>query len=323
MEESNEVRIGRLLSGEAGSDERAAFENELASNPTLKNEFISYRKIWEYTNSETHMEWSANQAWLKFSETVQPEQTRIAVKRSINVKWAIAAAVILALGSLFLFYNKSKPVAYAYSDKDATPLILSDGSKIYLNKGASVNVYPFRHKKRRVTLHGEAFFEIAPDAKRPFTVESGETITEVVGTEFNIAPTIDGMRIFVQKGKVIFKSVDQLKEAVALTAGEAAIYNEKKMHLIPNPSPNINAWHTRHLNFTKNMTLAEILQDASAYFDQPISFENSSLKDCRLASALAYIDPDINAVLKPLASFVNGTIRMDGKKCSILGGNCP
>lgn len=323
MEESNDVRIGRLLSGEAGSDERAAFENELASNPTLKNEYLSYRKIWEHTNPDSQMEWPAEQAWQKFSDTIQPEQSIIAVRRSINFKWAIAAAVILAIGSFFLFWNKSKPVAYAYNEKVIAPLILSDGSKIYLNKGASVNVYPFKNKHRKVTLYGEAFFEIAPDIKRPFTVESGGTITEVVGTEFNIAPTTGGIRIFVQKGKVIFKSGDQLKEAVALTAGEAAVYNDKKMHLIPNPSPNINAWHTKQLNFTKNMTLAEILQDASAYFDQPISFENNSLKDCRLASALAYINPDINAVLKPLASFVNGTIRMDGKKCSILGGNCP
>lgn len=322
MEQSNEVRIGRLLSGESGSDERAAFENELASNPALKDEYQAYRKIWENSITENKDQWQSEDAWNKFSKAIHPVRVEVAYKR-LNVKWAVAAAIILALGSFFLYWNDGTPVTYAYSDKNAEPLVLSDGSKIYLNKRSSVEVFPFRHKKRRVALNGEAFFEIAPDVKRPFTVESGGTITEVVGTSFNITQTPENIRIYVQKGKVIFKSIEKEKETVALAAGEAAVFRGDRMQLIPNPSPNINAWHTKHLDFPKNMSIAEIIEDASAYFNQAISLENTSLKDCRIGNALAYNDPDINAVLKPLASFVNGTIKMEDKKCSILGGNCP
>ncbi len=323
MEETNEVRIGRFLSGTAGSDERLAFEGELESNPALKSDFQTYKKIWENSHAKMQVGWQADQAWQRFTENTLSKQTNIRTTRRINLKWAVAAVVIISLASFLLSWSNSKPVSYAYKENDTKPLVLSDGSKIYLNKGASVDVFPFKHKKRPVTLHGEAFFEVAPDAERPFTVESGGTITEVVGTAFTITQTNENTRIFVEKGKVIFKSIDKDKEIVALTAGEAALFNEDRMQVIPNPSPNINSWHTQHLSFTKNMSYAEILTDASAYFNRPISLENVDLKECRISNTLIYTSPDINAVLKPLASFVNGTIKVEGDKYIIVGGVCP
>jgi transmembrane sensor len=323
MEETNEVRIGRFLSGAAGRDESLAFESELESNPALKNDFLIYKKIWENSHHDIPSEWDTNKAWQRFSETTVSDQNEIRTTRRINLKWAIAAVVVISLASFLISWSNNKPVSYSYNEKDTKPLILLDGSKIYLNKGASVDVFPFKHNKRRVALHGEAFFEVAPDAQRPFTVASGGTITEVVGTAFNITQANDFTRIFVEKGKVIFKSTEKNKEALALTAGEAALFDENRMQLIPNPSPNINAWHTQHLSFTKNMSLAEIVSDASAYFHHSISLDNAALRDCRISNTLIYNDPEINAVLKPLASFINGTIKIDGDKYIIMGGNCP
>lgn len=323
MEETNEVRIGRFLSGAAEGDERLAFERELESNPALKSDFLTYKKIWENSHAKMQGGWESEQAWQRFTENTLAKQTERGTARKINLKWAVAAVVVISLASFLLSWSNGKPVSYAYNANDTKPLVLSDGSKIYLNKDASVDVFPFKHKKRHVALHGEAFFEVSPDAQRPFTVESGGTITEVVGTAFNITQTQENTRIFVERGKVIFKSIDKNKEILALTAGEAALYNEDRMQLIPNPSPNINAWHTQHLSFTKNMSYAEILMDASAYFNRPISLENAALKDCRISNTLIYNSPEINAVLKPLASFVNGTIKVEGDKYIIVGGTCP
>jgi len=323
MEDTNEVRIGRYLSGEAASEERSMFEHELESNPALKNDFLTYRKIWETSLPDTQQSWDSTGAWQRFAATSLPGRKEISITRRLNFKWAVAAVLLIALASFVLFWNNGKPVSYAYNEKATGPIVLSDGSKIYLNTGSTVDVYPFKNKKRQVALHGEAFFEVNPVPNQPFTVKCGGTITEVVGTAFNISETKENTRIYVQRGKVIFKSVNKIKEAVALTAGEAALYDEDRMQLIPNPSPNINAWHTRNLNFPKNMTIAEIIADASRYFNMTILLENNKLKDCRIGAALVYNNPDINAVIKPLASFINGSIIMEGNKCSILGGNCP
>ncbi|NML41513.1 DUF4974 domain-containing protein [Chitinophaga sp. G-6-1-13] len=66
-------------------------------------------------------------------------------------------------------------------------LVLPDGSRVWLNAASSLQ-YPtnFTGPTRQVTLNGEAYFEIQPNAAQPFFVNTGETAVAVLGTSFNI-----------------------------------------------------------------------------------------------------------------------------------------
>lgn len=66
-------------------------------------------------------------------------------------------------------------------------LELSDGSRVWLNAESEL-VFPvfFGAGERIVQLKGEAFFEVVPDAARPFIVETNDTRTRVLGTTFNV-----------------------------------------------------------------------------------------------------------------------------------------
>ncbi|WP_432327294.1 FecR family protein [Mucilaginibacter sp. P25] len=65
--------------------------------------------------------------------------------------------------------------------------ILADGTKVWLNASSSIK-YPvvFNGNERRVELTGEAYFEVAHNAKKPFKVISNGQTVEVLGTHFNI-----------------------------------------------------------------------------------------------------------------------------------------
>ena len=67
-------------------------------------------------------------------------------------------------------------------------IILSDGTKVYLNAGSRF-VYPesFNDKNREVFLTGEAFFEVAHDKNHPFIVQTSDIRINVVGTQFNVS----------------------------------------------------------------------------------------------------------------------------------------
>ncbi|QEC79690.1 FecR family protein [Mucilaginibacter ginsenosidivorax] len=69
---------------------------------------------------------------------------------------------------------------------------LPDGSKVWLNAGSSLR-YPtnFNGDVRSVQLAGEAYFEVAKNAKKPFRVVSNSQVVEVLGTHFNISSYID------------------------------------------------------------------------------------------------------------------------------------
>jgi len=66
-------------------------------------------------------------------------------------------------------------------------LILPDGSHIWLNAASSVK-FPvsFSSRERSVEITGEAYFEIAKDARRPFLVHYKDMTVQVLGTSFNV-----------------------------------------------------------------------------------------------------------------------------------------
>lgn len=77
-------------------------------------------------------------------------------------------------------------------------ITLSDGTKVKLNAFSRLT-YPVNlneRGERRVRLEGEGWFEVAKDKKRPFRVEGGGQVIEVLGTHFNI-------NTYKDKGKTI------------------------------------------------------------------------------------------------------------------------
>lgn len=71
--------------------------------------------------------------------------------------------------------------------KEQFPLVLPDGTKVWLNSSSSIT-YPvaFNGKERRVAITGEAYFEVVHNAARPFRVAVNGQTVEDIGTEFNI-----------------------------------------------------------------------------------------------------------------------------------------
>ena len=65
-------------------------------------------------------------------------------------------------------------------------VVLPDGSRVRLNGGTRI-VYPALFgDERRVEVDGEAYFEVEHDARRPFVVVTGQVVSTVLGTTFNV-----------------------------------------------------------------------------------------------------------------------------------------
>jgi transmembrane sensor len=107
---------------------------------------------------------------------------------------AVAASMILMLtiGRLYVsVHSKAKDkIEYVSIHNDygkIKTLSLADGTMVFLNANSSLT-YPkhFENNRRDVFLTGEAYFEVAKDKTRPFTVNANGTKTRVLGTRFNI-----------------------------------------------------------------------------------------------------------------------------------------
>ena len=66
-------------------------------------------------------------------------------------------------------------------------LALPDGTKVWLNAASSIT-YPtaFTGDQRKVTISGEAYFEVVANKSLPFIVQEGKMTVQVLGTHFNI-----------------------------------------------------------------------------------------------------------------------------------------
>lgn len=75
----------------------------------------------------------------------------------------------------------------ARGEQSPYPLVLADGTKVWLNAESSIT-FPtaFNQKERIVKLSGEAYFEVAHNAKQPFKVQTDKQTIEDIGTSFDV-----------------------------------------------------------------------------------------------------------------------------------------
>lgn len=140
--------------------------------------------------------------------------TRRTIRMRRLVQWA-AAVLLLCVSavSFYHFYTSASnglPFIQEYQTSTAPvgkllKVQLGDGSEVVLNAGSSVT-YPkhFANDIREVRLEGEAFFDVAPDASKPFVVRAGKMDVRVIGTSFNVRahPDMDNAKVTVATGKV-------------------------------------------------------------------------------------------------------------------------
>lgn len=109
-------------------------------------------------------------------------------------------------------------------------ILLSDGTKIYLNAGSRL-IYPdvFEGKQREVFLVGEAYFEVHKDPKHPFIVQTTDISVEDLGTQFNISayPSDNVYETTLTEGRVCIRenNAGLFDKSIDLVPNEMAAYN--------------------------------------------------------------------------------------------------
>lgn len=122
-------------------------------------------------------------------------------------------ATTLALGS--------RDERYATDIGTRRSISLADGSRIDMNTG-SVIVVAFESSRRVVSLlQGEAMFDVAHDAERPFYVQVGSSLLRVLGTAFNVRIRAELVELTVSRGAVGISDGAKVLRTVAAGYGAA------------------------------------------------------------------------------------------------------
>ncbi|MGF6925253.1 transmembrane sensor [Chitinophaga sp. W2I13] len=192
-------------------------------------------------------------------------------------------SIVLSDGKL-----KYDPSGEAVSDiqynKMTTPkgrqfqLTLPDGTKVWLNAASSIR-YPtvFAGKERKVEIYGEACFEVAKDANKPFLVNvNNKASIEVLGTLFNVnayenektinTTLLDGsVKVINEPASVILKPGQQAQISNT-PGGKIAIVNKPDIE-------KIMAWKSGLFNF-EGANLEEVMRQLERWYNIDVVYEN-------------------------------------------------
>jgi transmembrane sensor len=314
--------IVRYLSNEATPVEQEQLFDWVSRSPENQKVFNEYISLWSSQRN------SADR--FDLYKGLRNLNSRIdefeAIKKKRTVFWSTwnvaAAVVLLAVAGVALYYNgiftfrehTQSLLSEAKAGYEVVSLTLTDGSRVTLNKGASLK-YPeaFSFDKREVYLTGEAFFQVTKNSRKPFIVHANGITTKVLGTSFNVNALPDSVVVSVATGKV---EVSDGTRAEVVRPYERVLYAAKVLRKEETNLAELN-WNTRVLEFN-NVSMAVAAEELSTYYEVPVMFQDEKLKKCLITGK--FKNQKLETVLRAIefstdvhAKLVNDTVLFFGK----------
>ena len=153
---------------------------------------------------------------------------------------------------------------------------LPDGSRMWLNSGTKVRMAEaFSGEARRVSVSGQAYFEVARNENVPFTVTFDQGEVTVLGTQFDVM-TYPGnpTEVTLLAGSV--RITDKHNTQAMLKPGEQAKYSEQdgKFTVSEADTTMAIAWRKGVIAF-KNSTVEEVMKQISRWYGLSVEYEGT------------------------------------------------
>ena len=225
-------------------------------------------------------------------------------------------------GQLAYHTTSEKPTEVLYNTL-ATPrggqyqLMLPDGSKVWLNAASSIR-YPtaFSGAYRQVDITGEAYFEIAEDANRPFTVRVGSPAgakgeVKVLGTHFNVNAYDDepSTRTTLLEGAV--RVTKDAATAVLKPGQQAELEQAGVIKLVPGPDiEQTMAWKNGLFVFN-GADIHTIMRQITRWYNVDVAIEGDIREKFHVEMSR---NTNVSNVFRILETTGGVHFKIDGKK---------
>lgn len=237
---------------------------------------------------------------------------------------AAAAAVVIAIVGLGVFGKHlltlspesagrgeaQNPAAgqYVTARNERSMITLSDGTLVSLNLDTALEV-AFTPDQRRVRIaRGQAFFEVAQDAARPFTIEAADRRISALGTEFDVRLDPDRVVVVLLEGRVAVDRASSLVDSIVprrarieLEPGQRLVAARGEPVSITNTdAQRATRWRQGWVEF-EDESLGAVVAELNRYSDRPIVVTDDTVRNLRLSGVFRIGQPDrFGAVIQEL-----------------------
>ena len=307
--------LASYLLEEGNADARRRVEDWIIESSLNRKYFEHFKTIWEASRQlAISKEVNVDAAWTRFRQRTFDKNKTQAVRRNFNT-FRVAATIIVAVGlaalAFFIWERTNIATVTVASQNEPVNKTLPDGSEITLNKNSTV-VYAgkFSGDARKVTLKGEAFFNVTPNKSKPFVIDVNDITVTVVGTSFNIKEKGDSTEVIVASGTV---KVEKDDRSVLLNPNEKVTIAAKDSVLQPVKTKdklyNYYSTHEFVCDGTPLWKLVEVLNEA---YDAQIVITNPDIRNLPLTTT--FHNETLENTITIISETFNITVERQGEK---------
>lgn len=285
--------------------------------------------IWQ-KSSGFKQDWTpdSNAAFAKFKANVMETETeaiQTTLPRAKSTSWyalRIAASIALLIVAVTV-WNSSQSNdldgrAIASATHTQQELMLIDGSVVQLNKGTQLLYDQDMSTARKVSLKGEAFFDIERNPDLPFVIETNDATVKVLGTSFNVR-AIDGENTEVEVATGLVEVTASTGEKILLNPFEkATISANGQITKTKVAGLNSLAWYNGKFSFD-NTPLSEVAIYLNRTYDKAIELP-THLQNCHITMNMS--TKNIDALLKNITLAIGIDYQIEGDRIVFSGEGC-
>lgn len=233
----------------------------------------------------------------------------------------MGAGLAAGVGGLWLTLHDE---SYGAGQGEMRHVSLADGSTVEVNTESQVRVAMRRDLRRIKLVSGEAWFQVAKDAERPFVVETGRVRVRAVGTAFAVRRLTDGADVTVTEGVVETWLAGDPAPPTRIAAGGTARVRESgaaKVEARVVQAAEIDrklAWRVGRIEFDGD-TLAEAVAEFNRYNARKLRLADAGLADKRFHGMFRTDDPE--GFARTAAVTLGGRVEASPDQIVILSGN--
>lgn len=261
--------------------EKAAFQEWLARDPENARAYDAAERLM----GEARMAIESDPALRNLR--IKPRSTAKPVVGSL--------LALFVAGSLFILFDGPMRLrADLIAGTGEMPFVtLDDGSTVQLNASSAI-AHNYDAGRRTVRLlRGQAFFEVARDPSRPFTVEAGEVRVTALGTAFDVRLGNSETDVTVTQNAVLVEFADGGHDPLRVEEGERAAYDHAThTHMVGAADAMLAlAWRRGQL-VLDNAPLSYVVEEMSRHFSGRIVVATDELARRRVSGTMAVSDTD-------------------------------
>lgn len=280
--------VARMDSADWSAADEAALQRWLAQAPRRQGLLLRTHALWLLPEAVPRAEAGAPEAAGDEPDAALPSRWR---RRSVLGGLVAASAAGIVGASLI----PERGTAYATKVGEIRRVPLVDGSVMTINSGTELQVRIAKRAREVELAQGEAWFEVAKDAHRPFVVAAGKVRAKAIGTAFSVRKRDNGVEVLVTEGVVETWSDDDEAQRVRLTAGQRALINDHAIvHYESSKASSVDralAWRSGMIDLN-GTSLADAADEFNRYNERQIVIADPDAAGERFDGLFRINDPE-------------------------------